>query len=315
MAADLQVQAKALGDPTRHRLFRYIADAQAPVTVAELTGYAGLNHNAIRQHLAVLTDAGLVTEEAERRDRPGRPRLLYRLDPEAAGEWGTPGAYAWLAGLLTAALRNGQDPRQAGRQEGHRRAAEMAGPGDPAGLLEQEIARRGFRPARTDRGTRIEFTLGRCPFAEVAAADPGTICQLHLGLAEGLSEGLGGLATQRLAARPARRAGCRLTVRRTAAGSDPGVRQARRGRATLRRRKNTMTSDQPLPGPGGLPADLLPAATRAPSTAGTWEAADGGDPACWACLVCEECGAVVSEGHRAGCSRSSSPAGPPRAGA
>ena len=219
MAADLQLQARALGDPTRHRLFRYIADAQGPVTVAELTGYAGLNHNAIRQHLAVLRDAGLVTEEAERRDRPGRPRLLYRLHPEAAGEWGTPGAYAWLAGLLSAALRRGQDPRQAGRQEGHRRAAEVAGPGDPADLLEQEVSRRGFRPVRADRGPVIEFTLSRCPFAEVAAADPDTICRLHLGLAEGLTEGLGGLITERLTVRPARRAGCRLTVRRSAAGA------------------------------------------------------------------------------------------------
>ena len=219
MATDLQLQAKALGDPTRHRLFRYIAGAQGPVTVAELTGHAGLNHNAIRQHLAVLTGAGLVTEEPERRDRPGRPRLLYRLHPEAAGEWGTPGPYAWLAGLLSAALRRGQDPRQAGRQEGHRRAAEMTGPGDPADLLEQEIARRGFRPAREDRGPMIEFALGRCPFAEVAAADPDTICRLHLGLAEGLSEGLGGLTTERLTVRPARLAGCRLTVRRAAAGA------------------------------------------------------------------------------------------------
>jgi predicted ArsR family transcriptional regulator len=217
MAAKLQLQAKALGDPTRHRLFRYIASAQAPVTVAELTTYAGLNHNAVRQHLAVLKDAGLVTEEAERRDRPGRPRLLYRLHPEAAGEWGTPGAYAWLAGILSAALRRGQDPRQAGRQEGHRRAADTAGPGDPAGVLEQEISRLGFRPVREDRGPQIQFTLGRCPFAEVAAADPDTICRLHLGLAEGLTEGLGGLITERLTVRPARRAGCRLTVRRTGA--------------------------------------------------------------------------------------------------
>ena len=37
MAADLQLQARALGDRTRYRLFRYIADAQGPVTVAEST--------------------------------------------------------------------------------------------------------------------------------------------------------------------------------------------------------------------------------------------------------------------------------------
>lgn len=27
----------------------------------------------------------------------------------------------------------------------------------------------------------------------------------------------------------------------------------------------------------------------------------GGDPVCWAHLVCPECGAIVSEGHREGC--------------
>src|SRR5450759_1403606 len=118
---DIQREARALGDPTRHRVFRYIVDSERPVTVAELTAYVQLNHNAVRQHLAVLKDAGLILEEVESRNRPGRPRLLYRLHPEAAGKWGTPGAYAWLAGLLSEAIRHKQEPRQVGRQDGLRR--------------------------------------------------------------------------------------------------------------------------------------------------------------------------------------------------
>ena len=39
------------------------------------------------------------------------------------------------------------------------------------------------------------------------------------------------------------------------------------------------------------------------------EAAEGGEAACWAHLVCPECGAIVTEGHAAGCSFGA--AGPP----
>jgi predicted ArsR family transcriptional regulator len=212
---DIQREARALGDPTRHRLFRYIVDSERPVAVAELTAYVRLNHNAVRQHLAVLKDAGLILEEVESRNRPGRPRLLYRLHPEAAGKWDTPaGAYAWLAGLLALAMQHDWTPREAGHREGLRLGHKHVGTENSVDAMEQELIGRGFRPTRSDRGKQMDFVLGRCPFTEVAATYPDTVCQLHLGLAEGLAEGLGDLSVDRLTAKDPHTAGCRLVLTR-----------------------------------------------------------------------------------------------------
>lgn len=211
---DIQHEARALGDPTRYRLFRYIVDSARPVGVAELTTYVGLNHNAVRQHLAVLKEAELVVEEVERRDIAGRPRLLYRLHPDAAGKWETSGPYAWLARLLSEALTNDLSPREVGRQAGLQRGREYSANSDSVDAMEEEMTVRGFRPTRSERGRQAAFVLGRCPFEEVATNDPHTVCQLHLGFAEGLAEGLGNLTVERLTAKEPHHAGCRLVIRR-----------------------------------------------------------------------------------------------------
>jgi predicted ArsR family transcriptional regulator len=213
-ANDVQLEARALGDPTRYRLFSYIVDADRPVGVAELTEHVGLNHNAVRQHLAVLKMADLIIEELERRDVAGRPRLLYRLHPEAAGKWATPGPYVWLAGLLSRALKDDLSPLEIGRQAGLERGRRHSEQSDSIEALERELTENGFRPTRSERGRRVAFVLGRCPFAEVAADDPDTVCQLHLGLAEGLAESLGGVTVDRLTAKEPHRAGCRLVLER-----------------------------------------------------------------------------------------------------
>ena len=215
---DVQREARALGDPTRYRLFRYIADAEGPVSVAELTAYVGLNHNAIRQHLAVLKSAGLVSEELEVRTRPGRPSLLYRLHPEAAGKWETVGSYAWLAGLLAEAIKKKLSVREVGHLEGRRRAV-LDGDADATAVMEVELVRNGFRPERHDKGRTVDFVLGRCPFEEVAASYPSEVCQLHYGLAEGLAESIGDLSVERLVKKDPRVAGCRLIVAREADNS------------------------------------------------------------------------------------------------
>lgn len=219
---ELQQQARALGEPTRHRIFRHIADAPAPVTVAELTDLTRLNHNAVRQHLAILRDAGLVLEEQEVRRTPGRPRLLYRANPEMDGAWGTPAPYERLSVLLTE-VAAGRNPREVGLEAGRAEAERRSGAGGIE-ALEQVVARDGFRPTREEGDGETALVLGRCPFAAAAAAHPEVVCALHRGLADGLVEALGGdLDVRRLEVKDPFQAGCRLVLAAPPAEGDAPV--------------------------------------------------------------------------------------------
>ncbi len=217
---NLQSEARALASPSRHRIFRYLADADDAVGVAELTSFMGFNHNAVRQHLAVLVECGLVTEQVEESRGRGRPRLLYHLNPQAAGLWETPGPYQYLAGLFASALESGRTPREEGQQAGRQTAATLRGGRDPLDAFEDQIRRGGFHPQRIIKGSRVDFVLERCPFEDVATSNPGAVCQLHLGLAEGLAEGLGGIEVDRLVIKDPHRAGCRVALRQRPARRD-----------------------------------------------------------------------------------------------
>jgi hypothetical protein len=62
-----------------------------------------------------------------------------------------------------------------------------------------------------------------------------------------------------------------------------------------------MTTQHPGGG-AGTAGPAAGAAAGAAAAAGTAEDAGlGGEPACWAHLVCPECGAMESEGHAAAC--------------
>ncbi|MEZ5237363.1 MAG: helix-turn-helix domain-containing protein [Acidimicrobiales bacterium] len=216
----LQRQARALGDPTRHAIFRAVADAATPIDVATLTERFGFNHNAIRQHLAKLVDAGLVVEATLPPNGPGRPRLVYHVDPEADGRWGVTGPFERLALLLSEVIRTGETPLEIGRRAGHRTAPDHAT--DPVEGLTGAMAEQGFRPELERDGDRFAITLHHCPFASTAVADPGTVCALHRGIADGIAEAFDGLRVDGLevVADPTR-GGCRITGR-SSEPTDPG---------------------------------------------------------------------------------------------
>lgn len=219
---DLQAEARALGDPTRHELFRDIASAGRPLDVAELTARRGVHHNAIRQHLRRLVDVGLVAEGTARPVGRGRPRLVYTLSPAAEGRWGVPGPYERLALLLSEMIRTGDTPVEVGRRAGRRVLIPVSDAADPVVGLVAAMAHHGFDPEVSRGGTRAEIVLRACPFESTALADPETVCGLHLGLAHGLAESLDGLAVDGIERHDPRRASCRLRChvepRRTDAG-------------------------------------------------------------------------------------------------
>ncbi|HEY8524465.1 MAG TPA: helix-turn-helix domain-containing protein [Acidimicrobiales bacterium] len=209
----LLTQSRALGDPTRHAIFAYVRDAPRPVGVAELTEHFGLNHNAIRQHLAKLRDAALVSEEREHPSGPGRPRLRYRPTPGAIERWGGSGAYEALAMMLLDLVRGGGSPEEVGRRAGYRLAVEYGTESDALEILDAVARRLGFEPRIEDAGAGADVVLERCPFLGPAGVAPDIVCHLHLGIAQGIAEAAADDASVTdLVVRPPARAGCRIKV-------------------------------------------------------------------------------------------------------
>lgn len=67
----------ALGDPTRRAIFERLGDG--PRSVGALAGGLPVSRPAVSQHLKVLKDAGLVTDQ-----RIGT-RRMYRVNPDGVG--------------------------------------------------------------------------------------------------------------------------------------------------------------------------------------------------------------------------------------
>jgi predicted ArsR family transcriptional regulator len=214
----LQRQARALGDPTRFRIFRHVADAGAPVRVAELTKHFHLNHNAIRQHLTQLCAAGLLVEEVAAPAGSGRPPLQYRLAPDVAPTWAKSSPYEQLSLALLAMQKEGRSAREVGAEAAQTGGlSEAPTTAEALERLETEVANWGFEPRRVVRGRRIELVMERCPFEAAASVAPEVVCEIHLGLAEGLAESLGGqLEVRELVAHNPTKAGCRLRLQPSA---------------------------------------------------------------------------------------------------
>ena len=214
--ATLQQQARALGVPTRHAIFRHVADAHEPVGVAELTERFELNHNAIRQHLSKLVDARLVVEDTVRTAGPGRPRLVYHIHPRAQSRWGVAGPYERLSHLLTEIIASGDTPGEVGRRASEPYEVASSPPEDTVADIASAMARQGFDPEIDRYEGGADILLRSCPFQSAALIDSDVVCAVHLGMAQGLAEKGNTVAVDELVSNDPTQAHCILRLAITA---------------------------------------------------------------------------------------------------
>ncbi|WP_037309369.1 ArsR/SmtB family transcription factor [Ruegeria halocynthiae] len=77
MREQTQNAFRALADPTRRDIVQLLASQD--MTIAQLTEQFDMTRAAVKKHLTVLSDGGLITVEARGRER------LNRLEPNGMG--------------------------------------------------------------------------------------------------------------------------------------------------------------------------------------------------------------------------------------
>lgn len=187
---------KALGDNTRYAIYLELARAPKPLATAEIAETLGLHPNTVRPHLERMRDIGLLEVTVDAQGTVGRPQHRYSLAADAPSLGLEPPAFPVLARMLVrlaaVAAVPAADAVEAGREQG---AADATRP-DRAGSCEQaltaELSDLGFDPASVTEDDVLTVAFTRCPFRELAEANPELVCSLHRGLVEGFVDGRAG---------------------------------------------------------------------------------------------------------------------------
>ncbi|MBK8294968.1 MAG: helix-turn-helix domain-containing protein [Solirubrobacterales bacterium] len=185
-------EGNELAHPFRGRLFDTLSGLKRPVATDELAKLLDRHPNGIRQHLEVLSDAGYLVRNKERRGR-GRPRDLWSIDPDAMPGGARPTAYVelsrWLGRVLDEGTKEPGEVEARSRQIGRELASGGGNDLDPERHFHDTLAAMGFQPSRkrlTSKG--VTYCLNNCPYRDVVRERQELICSLHRGITGGLLE-------------------------------------------------------------------------------------------------------------------------------
>jgi predicted ArsR family transcriptional regulator len=183
----------ALDEPTRRRLYEYVVRRPDPVSRDDVASALAVPRATVAFHLDRLVEERLLVAEYERRSGrtgpgAGRPAKLYRRSDRQVSV-SVPERHYELAGeLLASAIEEADETGGSAREILGRRArdhgAELAaGAPDVVATLEEH----GFEPRVEGDGV----LLGNCPFQRLARTHTRLVCEMNLGLVEGMLDGAG----------------------------------------------------------------------------------------------------------------------------
>lgn len=196
----------ALREPTRRRLYEFVARHTEAVSRDEAANEVRISRALAAFHLDKLVELGLLTAEYRRlsgRSGPGAGRTskLYLRSRNQLSVSFPPRDHELLARLLAASLGTkakdshvAEPAREYGISLGRRARKRLRGDPAPARLLEcveGVLERLGFAPYRVSQS---EVRLRNCPFDPLSRVSTPVVCGVAQSVIAGVTEGVG--ATQ-----------------------------------------------------------------------------------------------------------------------
>ncbi|MBA8815452.1 putative ArsR family transcriptional regulator [Microbacterium halimionae] len=152
-------------------------------SITELCAATDLHANTVREHVQRLIESGYAVAETEQRTTRGRPRVLYAA---ANGEGSTESPIA---------RQRAEDAARRG--DLMRRVMPWTDCGDLStsamhqiDALVDDLGGAGFDPVVDDLNLTVD--LSPCPHADTLPEHRGTLCQVHLGIMDGVLAQAGG---------------------------------------------------------------------------------------------------------------------------
>ena len=177
----------SLSDPTRRRLYVFVSRSNEPIGRDEAADALGIPRQTAAYHLDRLAEEGLVDVEFLRRSGrtgpgAGRPAKLYKRTDRDHEVSLPPRRYGLAARILLEVVSTGAIKRKELAAAAHRIGAEFGEVG-----LDQALRETGYDPVMEEG----EIRFRNCPFHVLKTQDQRTVCNLNLGLVEGMLDASG----------------------------------------------------------------------------------------------------------------------------